>query len=210
MWRFLLANLVYNDGVVTIFFFAGIYMSRALRMSQSAIIVLVLVINLPSAVGSLTLGRLADRIGGKRTILLTLLLLVVTVAAIALTAPPASPSDADLARARGWFWALAMVAGLGIGANQSASRGLMAQLIPEDRHAELFGFYIFSGKLSSVLAPLTYGLVVQATGRDALAILSVAIYLVAGGALLLRVDEAEGRRNAGTLPPRGELSLPQS
>jgi len=200
MWRFLLANLIYNDGVVTIFFFAGIYMSRALHMSQGAIILLVLVINLPSALGSLALGRLADRIGGKKTILLTLAILVVTVAGIALTSPSASPAPAELARARGAFWILAMVAGVGIGANQSASRGLMSQLIPEERHAEMFGFYIFSGKLSSVLAPLTYGVVIQTTGSDALAIASVAVFLVTGGLLLLRVDEKEGRRQAGTLP----------
>jgi UMF1 family MFS transporter len=199
MWRFLLANLVYNDGVVTIFFFAGIYMSRALRMSQGAIILMVLVINLPSAVGSVALGRLADRIGGRKTILLTLGILIATVAGIALTTPSAHASDAEIARARAAFWGFAMVAGVGIGANQSASRGLMSQLIPEDRHAELFGFYIFSGKLSSVLAPLTYGVIVQATGSDALAMGSVALFLVAGGLLLLRVDEKEGRRRAGTL-----------
>lgn len=198
MWKFLVANLVYNDGVVTIFFFAGIYMSRALHMSQGAIITLVLVINLPSALGSLALGRLADRIGGKKTILLTLAILIATVAGIAMTTPLEAPSAAELARARAAFWILAMVAGVGIGANQSASRGLMSQLIPEDRHAELFGFYIFSGKLSSVLAPLTYGIVVQTTGSDALAIASVAFFLIAGGLLLLRVDEKEGRRRVGT------------
>lgn len=196
MWKFLLANLVYNDGVVTIFFFAGIYMSRALHMSQGAIITLVLLINVPSALGSLALGRLADRIGGKRTILLTLAILVATVAGIALTAPSEAPTAAQLGRARAAFWIFAMVAGVGIGANQSTSRGLMSQLIPENRHAELFGFYVFSGKLSSVLAPLTYGIVVQTTGNDALAIASVAFYLVAGGLLLLRVDEKEGRRRA--------------
>jgi UMF1 family MFS transporter len=195
-WRFLLANLVYNDGVVTIFFFAGIYMSRALQMSQGAIILMILVINLPSALGSLVMGRLADRIGGVKTILLTLAILVATVGGIAMTAPGPSATAAELTRARAAFWALAMVAGLGIGANQSASRGLMAQLIPEARHAEFFGFYIFSGKLSSVLAPLLYGLVIELTRSDALAIASVALFLVAGGLLLLRVNEREGRGRA--------------
>jgi UMF1 family MFS transporter len=199
MWRFLLANLVYNDGVVTIFFFAGIYMSRALKMSQGAIIMIVLFINIPSALGSLALGRLADRIGGKKAILITLVLLVGTVGGIALTAPGAAATDAELARARTAFWVLAMLAGVGIGANQSASRGLMSQLIPEGRHAEFFGFYIFSGKLSSVLAPLTYGLVVELTHSDALAIFSVAFFLVAGALILLPVDEREGRRRAASL-----------
>ncbi len=192
VFKFIVANLVYNDGLVTVFAFAGIFMSDVLRFSQAEVVLLVLVINVPSALGSFAFGFVSDRIGGKKTILLTLAILVAAVVAMAATAPAADAPDAAIHRARVWFWAISMLVGLGIGANQSASRGLMAQLVPEGRHGEFFGFFIFSGKLASVFAPLTYGLVVQLTGSSVLAILSVTIFLVGGGLLLLRVDEKDG------------------
>lgn len=191
-FKFILANLVYNDGVVTVFFFAGIYMDRVLHFSQSEIILAVLLINIPSALGSVVFGFLSDRIGGKTSILITLAILIVTIMGITGTSPGAWPFGLDLEHARTAFWILSMTAGLAIGANQSASRGLMSQLVPEDQQGEFFGFFIFSGKLSSVLAPLTYGLVTQVTGSSVLALLSVGLFLAAGGALLLLVDERGG------------------
>jgi UMF1 family MFS transporter len=74
----------------------------------------------------------------------------------------------------------------------------MARLVPEGRQGEFFGFFIFSSKLASVVAPLTYGLVVQLTGSSVLAILSVTMFLVGGGALLLRVDVEKGLRQAAS------------
>lgn len=188
-FKFILANLVYNDGVVTIFFFAGIYMDRVLHFSQSEIILAVLLINVPSAAGSILFGFLSDRIGAKTSILITLGILLITVLGITATAPGVWPFDLDLAQARAAFWVLAMTVGLAVGANQSASRGLMSLLVPEEQQGEFFGFFIFSGKLSSVLAPLTYGLVTQLTGSSVLALLSVGLFLAVGGALLILVEE---------------------
>ena len=199
--KFILASLIYNDGVVTIFFFAGIYMDRVLGMSQADIIKVVLWINVPSALGSFAFGYLNDRLGGKSTILITLAILIATVAGIVLTAPGANPSADDLHRAQGWFWIMGTLAGLGIGANQSASRGLMSRFIPEEKHAEFFGFFIFSGKLSSVGAPLTWGVISAMTGNPVLSLASVTIFLLAGGVVLMFVDEAGGIRAAET--PQG-------
>lgn len=200
--RFIVANLIYNDGAMAIFIFAGIYMSKALSFSQAGVVMVVIWLNIPSAIGSFAFGYLNDRIGGKRTILITLAILVVSVVAIAATAPGEGATAADIARARILFLVLATVAVLGIGANQSASRGLMAAFIPEEKHAEFFGFFIFSGKLSSVAAPLTYGLIAQTTGSSAAAILSIVFFLLVGAGVLLRVDEEEGIRAArGAAPP---------
>lgn len=195
-FTFILASLIYNDGLVTIFTFAGIYMSDVLGFSTSEIVMVILVLNVPSALGSALFGPVADRIGAKRAILATLLVLTVSVALMAATAPGHGASAAEISRARHWFIAVAMLTGLAIGANQSVSRGFMSQLIPTGHQAEFFGFFIFSGKLASVLAPLTYAAVVQTTSDSRLAILSVVIFLVAGGALLLRVDEAAGIAHA--------------
>jgi hypothetical protein len=200
MWRFLLANLVYNDGVVTIFFFAGIYMSRALHMSQGEIILMVLVINLPSALGSLALGRLADRIGGKKTILLTLGILVGTVAGIALTAPSGPAADAEPRRPARRSGCLRWWPG---GGGEPVRGRTMSQLIPEDRHAELLAFTSSRGS-SSVLALTCW--IVQTTGSDAPAIASVASSGRRRAAALRR--RKAGRRRAGTSRPdrRGALT----
>ena len=196
-FKFILANLVYNDGIVTIFAFAGIYMDRVLGYSASDIVMLVLVLNVPSAAGSFVFGHVSDRIGGRRAIFLTLAVLLVAILALVATAPPPQASAGQIRQARIWFWIVGMAVGAAAGANQSASRGLMALLVPKNREAEYFGFYIFSGKLSSVAAPLTYGLVVQATGSNTLGILSVGAFLLGGAFLLFFVDESRGIAQAG-------------
>ncbi len=194
--RFLLASLLYNDGATTIFVFAGIYMERVLRLDASEIVLSILLLNLPSAAGSVLLGYAGDRWGGRRTILLTLAIMIVSVLGIALTAPADGAGPEALTRARTAFLLCAGAAAFAIGANQAASRALMARFIPAGRQAEFFGFYIFSGKLASVAAPLTYGLIVQVSGSNVLGILSVTAFLLAGAAVLLTVNEAEGLRAA--------------
>jgi len=97
------------------------------------------------------------------------------------------------------FYALAAAIGLVQGGVQSLSRSLYARLIPAEKSGEFFGFYNMLGKFAAVLGPVLMGAVSLLTGNPRLSILSLLV-LFAGGALLLaRVDEAEGRRMAGTL-----------
>ncbi|MCG8469404.1 MAG: MFS transporter [Gemmatimonadetes bacterium] len=178
--RLLIARLIYNDGLVTIFAMAAIYAGAEFGMGTSDVLVLGIVVNVAAGISAIAFGFLNDRIGGKRTIAITLVALIgTTVLAFVAREPPA-------------FWTAAIFLGLMVGPNQAASRSLLGSFVPESKQGELFGLYAFSGKLASVLGPLSYGLVLDATRSHRWALASILVFFVIGLALLARVDEAEG------------------
>lgn len=182
--KLLLARLVYNDGLVTVFAMAAIYAGAVFGMETSEVLSLGIAVNLAAGASAIAFGFVNDRIGGVRTIAFTLVTLIATTG-LALWAPT-----------RTWFWIAAIGLGLMVGPNQAASRSLLGSFIPESKQGELFGFYAFSGKLASVLGPLSYGLVLGATGSHRAAMGGIIAFFVVGLALLGLVDEAEGRRLA--------------
>ena len=96
------------------------------------------------------------------------------------------------------FYILAVMVGLVQGGTQALSRSLYASMIPRERSAEFFGFYSTSSRFAGIFGPLIFGMVSQLTGGSRLGIVSLVIFFVVGGALLLRVDEREGARAAGS------------
>lgn len=182
--RFLVARLVYNDGLVTVFAMAAIYAGAEFGLVTSEILLLGIVVNVAAGISAIIFGFVNDRIGGKKTITVTLVGLIGTTG-LAFFAPD-----------RTWFWVAAIFLGMMVGPNQAASRSLLASFVPQNKQAELFGFYAFSGKLASVLGPLSYGLVLGATESHRWALASVVIFFVVGLCLLARVDEEEGIASA--------------
>jgi len=180
MVRFLVARLIFNDGLVTVFAFGGIYATGTFDMTISEVIVFGVALNFASGLGAIAMGFLDDRIGGKRTIMLTLVALSVGTG-IAVWAPD-----------RTWLWVAAMVIGLFVGPNQSASRSLMARFVPERRQAEFFGFFQFSGKITSFLGPILLGAASQLFDSQRAGIATVLAFFLVGGILLGRVDERAG------------------
>lgn len=178
--KLLLAHLVYNDGLVTVFSFASIFAAAVFGMTTKDLIILGIALNVAAALGSLAFGFLNDRIGGKRTITITLVALIIA------TIWGAS------AQSVGGFWAAAILLGIMVGPNQSASRSLLGVLVPENKHGEFFGFFAFSGKLASLLGPLLYGTVVQVTGSQRWAMGSIIVFFFVGLILLQFVREKEG------------------
>ncbi len=178
--KMLLARLIYNDGLVTIFSFGAIYAAAVFGMDTADAIMLGIVLNVAAAIGAFSLGFLTDRIGGKWTIVITLVVLI-GAATLGATAP-----------SRTAFWIAAVGIGLMVGPNQAASRSLLGVFVPEDKHGEFFGFFAFSGKLASIAGPFTYGAVVGATGSHRAAMASVIVFFVIGLGLLLLVDEEAG------------------
>jgi UMF1 family MFS transporter len=179
-FKLLIARMIYNDGLVTVFSFAAIFAAAAFGMSTDQIIVLGITLNVVAGIGAWALGFVNDWIGGKRTIVITL---VVLIGATLLGATASSVKA---------FWIAAIILGFMVGPNQAASRSLLGLLIPEEKHAEFFGFFAFSGKLASVLGPLAYGLVLETTGSQRLAMGSIVVFFVAGLVLLFWVDEKKG------------------
>lgn len=176
--RFLLAFFMYIDGVNTTIYFAAIFAATTLGFSNQELIYLFLVVQMSAMVGAFALAKPTDLWGPKRVISLTLVLWT-TVAFIAY-----------FVDSKTVFFMIAVLAGVGLGAVQAASRALMAALIPEGKEAEMFGFYAFCGKSSSVVGPLVFGGVSHGLGGEQrAAILSVALFFLVGLALLQRVRD---------------------
>ncbi len=189
--KLLLARLLYNDGLVVIFSFAAIYVGTVYGLDFGEILVLGIALNVAAGVGALAFGFVNDRIGGKRTIAITLVVLSAGTL-LGAWAP-------DI----GTFWVAAMIVGLMVGPNQSASRAMLATFTPARKQGEFFGFFAFSGKMASVAGPFLYGLVVSATGSLRLAMGSILVFFVAGFIVLMLVDEERGIAMAAKLSMEG-------
>jgi UMF1 family MFS transporter len=177
MRRFLLAYLVYEDGVNTVISFSAVFAATTLGFSFTEIIALFVVVQVTALAGSAVWAGPTDAYGPRRVIALTLVQwALVTLLAFFVTAK--------------WeFWVVGVIAGLGLGAIQAASRTLMATLVPAGREAEFFGFYALVGKTGAVLGPLVFGLVSRAMhGNQRAAIIAVGSFFVIGLALLSRVS----------------------
>jgi UMF1 family MFS transporter len=178
--KFLVARLVFNDGLVTVFAFGGIYAMGTFGMTIAEVIVFGIVLNVSSGLGAAAFGFLDDRIGGKKTIMMTLVALSVATA-IAVWAPT-----------RAWLWVGGVLIGLFVGPNQSASRSLMGRLVPERHQSEFFGFFQLSGKATSFVGPLLLGAASLAFHSQRAGVATVLAFFLVGGILLALVDERRG------------------
>ena len=181
---FLLARLLYNDGLVTIFAFGGIYAVGTFGFSFAELVTFGIVLNVGAGLGALAFGFVDDRIGGKATIGLSVAALSVATVLGA------------LAPDRTWFWVSAILVGIFIGPNQSASRSLMARFVPAKHESEFFGFFAFSGKVTSFMGPALLG-VLSDVYNQRVGVGSLLLFFLLGGLILWRVDEQEGIAAAG-------------
>ncbi|MCY3964123.1 MAG: MFS transporter [Acidobacteria bacterium] len=181
--RFLIARLIYNDGLITVFAFGGVYAAGTFGMDTAEVIVFGIALNVAAGLGAFLFGLMDDRVGGRATVLWSLVGLFVC-SLVAVAAPN-----------RTWFWGAALVLGLFMGPNQSASRSLMGRFAPKRYESEFFGFFAFSGKATAFLGPMLLGLITAGYGQRA-GIAVVLVFFLVGGLLLLRVDEARGIERA--------------
>jgi UMF1 family MFS transporter len=180
--RFLIARLFYNDGLVTVFAFGGIYAAETFGFTLQQVLLFGIVINLAAGLGAVAMGFLDDKIGGKRTIVVSLLGLIgATLLATVATSAAA-------------LWTAGILIGIFAGPNQSASRSLMARFVPHDVENEFFGFFAFSGKLTAFIGPFMLGLLTQLSGSQRVGVAIVIVLLLLGLAVLGLVDEREGMR----------------
>jgi len=183
--RFLICTVFYQAGIAAVITLAAIYAQQVMQFTMQQTLLLILVVNLTAVVGAFTFGYVQDRIGHVPTIALTLLgWMVMVVLAWAAQGP-------------GMFWLAANLAGLCMGASQSGGRALVGLLSPATRRAEFFGLWGLAVKLSSILGPVTYGLVSWIShGDHRLAILITGSYFLVGLLILGGVDVQRGRRAA--------------
>ncbi|MBM4168498.1 MAG: MFS transporter [Ignavibacteria bacterium] len=174
--RFLLAYFVYIDGVNTIIVFSAIFARQTLRFGLDEIVLFFALVQTSAIIGSVLFGILADHIGQKKSLNLSLLIWLAIVVASYLVVDKTQ------------FYVIGFFAGIALGSSQSISRSLMSHLTPMEKKTEFFGFFSFFGKASAILGPLVFG-VVSSMSDQRNAIISIAFFLLIGLILLQRVEE---------------------
>ncbi|HEV2853962.1 MAG TPA: MFS transporter [Thermoanaerobaculia bacterium] len=187
--RFLSVFFVYSLGLTSVIAFAGIFAERTLHFTSSEVIYLFIALQLTSAGGAFLFGFLQDRMGASRTIQITLVIWILVCVGV------------YFCQTKALFWWLALGAGLGIGSLQSASRGLVGLFSPPEKSGEFFGFWGLAGKGAYMLGPFIFGLISTATGSQRVAILSTALFFIAGLIGMAFVNEKRGQAEAASWNP---------
>ncbi len=181
---FLIAFLCYNDGIQTVISVSAIFAREELQLGQGTIIGCFLMIQFLAMPGAILFGRLAEKIGTARAILLSLVVfLLVCFFAYRMTGSFE-------------FWLLGGVIAIILGGSQALSRSLFASMVPKKKSAEFFGFYTISSRFSSIFGPLLFALIADMTGSSRNSILALGIFFIIGGVLLLFVNVTRGRQLA--------------
>jgi UMF1 family MFS transporter len=180
---FLIAFLIYNDGIGTIIRLATVYGSE-IGIGRTTLIGAILITQLVGVPFAILFGQLAGRIGAKPAILLgiTVYMGISIVGYFMRT---------DL-----HFLLLAILVGTVQGGTQALSRSLFASMIPKSKSGEFFGFYSVFEKGASILGPLVFWLVLEVSGSSRSGILALIAFFVAGGVLLLTVNVERGQAAA--------------
>jgi UMF1 family MFS transporter len=185
LMRFLVCLISYQAGIQTVVVIAAIYAQQVMNFDSNDTMLLVVLVNITAALGAFVFGNIQDKIGHVPTIALTLIGWIVMVLL------------AWGAEDRATFWLAANIAGLCLGAAQSAGRALIGYFSPALRRAEFFGLWGLAVKLSSILGPVTYGLVSWIShGDHRLAMLITGSYFIIGLLILMSVNVQRGRQAA--------------
>jgi UMF1 family MFS transporter len=187
--RYLLAYLIYNDGIQTVIVVAAAFAVSELGVDPQTVLILVLLIQFMAFGGALLFGRIAQRIGAKRAIMVSLGIW----SALVIYAYAFLDNQVQL-------FVMGAVLALVLGGSQALSRSLFSQMIPEEHEAKYFGFYEISERGTAWLGTLAFALAVQLTGSQRVAIVTLIIFFLVGLALLSRVDVRRAIVEAGNDP----------
>ncbi len=186
---FVIAFILFNDGVQTTIAMASIYATETLELGITIVIVAVLLVQFIAYFGAMAFGRYSTRVGTRKALLTSIVIwAAVTVAAFFLPVGVAAP-----------FLALAVLIGFVLGGTQALSRSLYGSMIPEEQSAEFYGFFSVFSKFSAIWGPWIFAFVRQTTGSARWAILSIALFFIVGGALFATVDIDQARHNRDSL-----------
>jgi UMF1 family MFS transporter len=180
LFAYLIAYLIYTDAINTVIVASAIFANKVLDFSPSDLIIYFLVTQVTAGLGAVGFGILADRIGAKRTITVTLLAWIALAVAAAFVQTHAQ------------FYVIGLLAGAVLGANQSASRTLVGLFTPVGRQGEFFSFFSVTGKFAAIIGPVVYAEVTAWTGSQRWAILSMAVFFTIGLLVFQTVDEKRG------------------
>jgi UMF1 family MFS transporter len=196
---FLLANMIYTDGLVSLFAFGGIYAAGTFGWNTIQIGSFGIVLAIAGTFGAWLGGQLDDRLGPKRVIAGSMLLLLFAIVAILLVdketvfffkvAPPVPGGALFAATSERAYLLLGCLIGAAGGPLQAASRTLLIRLAPKDRIAQYFGLFALTGKVTSFVGPLLIGVITAVTASQKAGMAVLVLFFVAGLALLRRVRD---------------------
>jgi MFS transporter, UMF1 family len=198
--KFMIAFLIYNDGVIMALDFAAILGAVLFGIEQEGLIVFVILVQITNVIGAVLFGRWVDKFGGKRSLIIAIVIMVGVVMALYFNQT-----------AEGFF-VIGALAGFAMAGIQSVSRTMVGIFSPPGKSAEFYGFFALTGRTSSFIGPAVFGILAaeaalwyMAQDQTAelanqsghrLAILSIAVFLLAGLIVLLFVDEDKARAAA--------------
>ena len=198
--KFMIAFLIYNDGVMMALDFAAILGAVLFGIDQQGLIIFVIIVQITNVIGAVIFGRLVDRIGGKRVLIVAISMMIAIVLALYFN------------RTATGFYVIGAFAGFAMAGIQSVSRTMVGIFSPPGKSAEFYGFFALTGRTSSFIGPAVFGILAaeaalwyisqgQAVGLaeqagHRLAILSIALFLLLGLIVLLFVDEDKARAAA--------------
>ena len=180
---FLVAFLIYNDGIQTMIRMATIY-GTAIGLPEGALITALLMTQFIGIPCAFAFGAIAHRMGARAAVMGGLAVYVV-IAVLGYYMTTAAH-----------FFTLAALVGMVQGGTQALSRSLFASMIPRDRSSEFFAFFSVFERYAGVLGPALFALVVERTGSGRSAILAIAGFFLGGAAMLAFVDVRRGRAAA--------------
>jgi UMF1 family MFS transporter len=174
---YLIAQMVYTDGLNTLFAFGGIYAAGTFSMTLEEVLMFGIALNVTAGAGAFAFAWIDDWIGSKKTIAIGLVAVTVLGAAILVVGDKLQ------------FWIIGLCLGVFFGPIQSASRSLMAHLAPAEMRTEMFGLYALTGKATAFLGPMVLGWATLASGSQRVGMSTVLAFFVIGLVLLLRVPD---------------------
>ena len=206
MAAFLLANMIYTDGLVSLFAFGGIYAAGTFGWHTIQIGTFGILLAIAGTFGAWLGGKLDDTLGPKRVIAGSTMVLLSSIIAILLVdkdsiffikvAPPAPGGALFSGAAERAYLVLGCLIGMAGGPLQAASRSLLIRMAPKDRVAQYFGLFALTGKVTSFVGPLLIGAITAITASQKAGMAVLVIFFVAGLALLARVQGISHPRHA--------------
>ncbi len=191
--RFILAFLIFNDGILMTLNFASIIGAVLFGMTQQQLIIFMIIVQITSVAGAYIFGNISGRIGSKNSLIISLILMTFTVSLL------------FLVQSLTVFYIIGALAGFALTGVQSVSRTMVGQLSPPGQSAQFYGFFAVAGRTSSFIGPTIYGILAaetakwfQAQGQTPViaeqmgirtSVISIIAFLVIGTILLLFVKK---------------------
>ena len=201
--KFMIAFLIYNDGVIMALDFAAIIGAVLFGLDQQNLIIFVIVVQITNVFGAYAFGFWVDRVGGKRSLALSIGMMIVVIGAM------------YFAQTATQFFMIGAVAGFAMAGTQSVSRTMVGMFAPAGQSAEFYGLFAVAGRTSSFIGPAVCGLLeaemafsFERQGIDVVlaeqmglrvAILSIGVFLLVGLVGLFFVDEQKAKERARAL-----------